>query len=252
MITNDAVYRSSGAINELRGIVPLGLTAPEKYCLDLVPVSRRHSILDIGVGAGRTAVPLSKMFEKYIGIDYSDNMIAAARTLFPAIDLRAMDARELDFSEIFDCVMFSYNGIDYVDYNERQLILRQVANVLRPGGYFIYSTHNLHWARSAIFLKHLLVKELFSPWPRVRPIVHLFANRLFNFWRQVGDQNQAYAYINDSAAEFRLLTVHVDIDGEIKMLRRHGFNVAATIGNAKQAAIYDASDAWVYIVASRP
>jgi len=120
MIANDAVYRLPGVVRKYEAMTSAGLTAPEQYCLDLVPVPRRHSILDIGVGAGRTTVQLSKMFEKYVGIDCSDNMIAAARTFFPGADLRIMDARRLDFSEPFDCVMFSFNGIDYVDYAERQ------------------------------------------------------------------------------------------------------------------------------------
>jgi SAM-dependent methyltransferase len=251
MMTNDAVYRLSEVIKELSSIVPAGLTVPEKYCLDLVPESGRRSVLDIGVGAGRTTRSLSKMFQSYIGIDYSESMIAEARKLHPGIDLRVMDARRLDVSQWFDCVVFSYNGIDYVDYDGRQLILGQIAKVLRPGGYFIYSTHNLHWKRSVTFLKHLLVKELLSPWPRLCPMGQLFAARLLNFWRQRVDHSHAYACINDSAAGFRLLTIHVDICRESETLRNHGFDVVAIIGNTKQTAVYDASDAWVYIVANR-
>jgi SAM-dependent methyltransferase len=257
MITNDAVYRLPEIVKDFQGMAPQGMApdglwAPERYCLDFVPVLRRHSILDIGVGTGRTTGPLSKMFEKYIGIDYSDNMIAAAKMFFPGVDLRTMDARKLDFSEPFDCVMFSFNGIDYVDYAERQLILCQVTNALQPGGYFIYSTHNLHWARSAAFLDHFLVRELVRPRWRVRSIVRSFTNRLYNFKRQAIDQEQGYAYINDFAAEFRLLTTYVNIGVEVEVLRRYGLNVVATIGNAKQTAGYDASDGWVYIVANRP
>jgi SAM-dependent methyltransferase len=252
MNENDAIYRSPAVVKQFQEMNRAGLTAPEKDCLDLVPLSRRHSVLDIGVGGGRTTGPLSKIFEKYVGIDYSDNMVAATRSLFPTVELCTMDARNLVFSEQFDCVMFSFNGIDYVSYDDRQLILQQVASVLKPGGVFIYSTHNLHCVRAAAFFNKIIVKELFVAWPRVRSTARLFRNRLSKFWQQTADQSRTYAYINDPGSWFSLLTTYVDIAGEVKVLEQHGFSILAMIGDAKQAAGYDANDNWVYIVASRP
>jgi SAM-dependent methyltransferase len=247
---NIAVYRSPRVVKQLKGMTQSGLTPVEDVCFSFVPASSRRSILDVGVGAGRTTGALLKMFASYLGVDYSDKLIAEAKTLFPDADLRTMDARDLKFSEPFDCVMFSFNGIDYVSYSERQLILRQIAGVVRPDGYFIYSTHNLRWTKSAAFLKRLLVGELFKPLPRVHTVIRLIGNRLRNFWRQ-SYEDRSHAYINDSAAEFRLLTTYVDIEREIDVLKTLGFDVVATIGNAKQAVGHDASDGWVYIVAKR-
>ena len=253
MLTNDSVYRSPRVIDRYKQAALAGLTAPEKYCLSQVPFSSRHSILDIGVGTGRTTGPLSKMFEQYIGIDYSENMIAAAKLSHPNADLRAMDARRLEFTQQFDCVMFSFNGIDYVTYSERQSIFRMITNVVRSEGYFIYSTHNLQNKRVASWLKYLLVKELFQPWrsflkPRkIRPI----ANRLINFWRQSGNQNQPFAYVNDHGDEFALSTTYVNIPEEIKLLEQHGFTVVATIGNTKQIAEYNGDNSWVYILSRK-
>lgn len=250
MLTNHSVYRSPRVIERYKQAALAGLTVPEKYCLGQVPFSSRHSILDIGVGTGRTTGPLSKLFEQYIGIDYSENMIAAAKLSYPNADLRAMDARRLKFTEQFDCVMFSFNGIDYVNYSERQSIFHTITNVVRPEGYFIYSTHNLQNKRVASWLKYLLVKELFQPWrsflkPRTfRPI----ANRLINFWRQSGNQSQPFAYVNDNGDEFALSTTYVDIPEEVKLLERYGFAVVATIGNTKQIGEYNEDDLWVYII----
>jgi SAM-dependent methyltransferase len=251
MFTNDAVYRSQRIVDQFKQMALAGLTPPEKYCFDLVPISRRHSILDIGVGAGRTTGPLLAMFKKYAGIDYSKNMIDAAKSLYPTADLRTMDARRLEFTDQFDCVMFSFNGIDCVDYADRESIFRQIANVVRAEGYLIYSTHNLHNRRVAGWLKFLVTKELVRPLrsfldPRkLRSIVY----RLINFWRQSGNQSQSFAYVNDHAEEFTLLMTYVDIPQEIKTLERHGFIVVATIGNTKQIPEYDEEDSWVYIVA---
>ncbi len=254
MTMNYEAYQSPSVVSLYKQLARDGLTTPERFCLDLVPNSLRGSILDVGVGGGRTTSALSGAFNKYIGIDYSENMVAAAKSLFPGVDFRTMDARKLEFKEQFDCVMFSYNGIDYMTYADRELILGQIAGVLRSGGYFIYSTHNLHNARVSTWLSSLVVKELIrplrdflKPWKKLRPIM----NRLSNFWRQSGSQSQPFAYVNDIAEDFRLLTTYVDIPEEIETLRRHGFMVVATIGNSKRIAVYDANDSWVYILAKR-
>jgi SAM-dependent methyltransferase len=250
MDKNYEAYQSSTVAALYKHLASGGLTTPEKYCLNLI--SDRGSVLDIGVGGGRTTGPLSSMFHKYIGIDYSEAMIVAAKSLFPGLDLRTMDARKLEFDEEFDCVVFSYNGIDSVNYNDRQLIFDQVAKVLRPGGYFIYSTHNLHNDRVSSLLHSLIVKELIrplrgflKPWNKIRPVV----NRLNNFWRQSGDQEQPFAYVNDIAQDFQLLHTYVDVAKETETLRRRGLSVIATVGNRKKAPGYDADDAWVYVAA---
>jgi SAM-dependent methyltransferase len=251
MFGNDAVYRSHRIVSQFKNFALVGLMPSEKYCLDLIPVSSRHSILDIGIGAGRTTGPLSVMFDKYVGVDKSENMITAAKSLYPMADLRTMDARKLDLGEKFDCVMFSFNGIDYVDYPTRQSILLQIANVIRPNGYLIYSTHNLHNKQVASWLKFLIVTDL------VRPLRGLLrpgrlcaiAYRLVNFWRQSGDQSGSFAYVNDNGEGYTLLTTYVDVAGEITTIERHGFKVLATIGNTKQTSGYDEDDSWVYVVA---
>jgi SAM-dependent methyltransferase len=253
MFTNDAVYRSKRVVELFKQTALAGLTPPEKYCFNLVPVSRRNSILDIGVGTGRTTGPLSAMFERYVGIDCSKTMITVAKSLYPAADFRKMDARSLEFADQFDCVMFSFNGIDYVGYVDRKSILRQIAKVVRPEGHLIYSTHNLHNRRVASWLKFPVVKELVRPLRgllspgRLRPIAY----RLINFWRQSGSQNQPFAYVNDEGEGYTLLTTYVDIPEEIKTLERHGFTVVTVIGNTRQIAGYDEEDSWVYILAKR-
>jgi SAM-dependent methyltransferase len=71
-------------------------------------------------------------------------MVQVARKRHPGIDLRQADARDLaSFDDgSFDLVTFSYNGIDAVDHEDRQLILKSFHRVLRPGGYLMFSTLN--------------------------------------------------------------------------------------------------------------
>ena len=127
-------------------------------------------------------------------------MIAAAKTLYPTADLLNNGPRKLEVTQQFDCVMFSFNGIDYVDYSTRQTILSEISHVLRPEGYLIYSTHNLHNREVASWLKYLIVRELVHPLGNLLSPAGLRAvtHRLFNFWRQSGNQSQTFAYVNDS------------------------------------------------------
>jgi ubiquinone/menaquinone biosynthesis C-methylase UbiE len=103
------------------------------------------AVLDLGVGGGRTAGPLSKIADRYIGIDYSQGMVEACQARYPQLDFRHGDATDLSRFEdnLFDAVVFSFNGIDSIRTDEcRAQCLREVARVLKPGGVFVFSSRN--------------------------------------------------------------------------------------------------------------
>jgi SAM-dependent methyltransferase len=106
-------------------------------------------VLDIGVGGGRTTNYLLSRCQSYRAIDYSPAMIDACRRRFPECtpDVFAIgDARDLSAepTEGYDFVLFSYNGLDYIDHEDRLQVLVEVRRVLSPGGLFFFSTHSLH------------------------------------------------------------------------------------------------------------
>jgi SAM-dependent methyltransferase len=106
--------------------------------------ARGVPILDIGVGAGRT-VPLLRLLSRdYVAVDYTPEMVELCHRRHPSVDVRLGDARDL--SEIADetvgLVVFSVNGIDAVDHDDRQRVLASVRRVLRPDGQFLFSTLN--------------------------------------------------------------------------------------------------------------
>jgi SAM-dependent methyltransferase len=246
---NLAMSRGSRVVDGFRRAISSGLTVPEQYCVDLVPPFHRRSIVDIGIGAGRTTGPLSEIFEQYIGVDYSPEMIQAARAEFPVAELHVMDARNLALECLVDCVMFSFNGIDCIPYEDRAMVHKQVRDLLVPGGYYIYSTHNLHHWRTEVWLNHFWAKELFRK--RLYKSVVPMLNRLTLFGKQSIDYQAGFAYVNDPALGFALSNTYVDIPKECEVLKRHGFAVVGSIGNTKQTDGYDAEDNWVYIVAKR-
>tara|TARA_B110000503_G_scaffold137153_1_gene220856 strand:+ start:415 stop:1209 length:795 start_codon:yes stop_codon:yes gene_type:complete len=103
------------------------------------------SILDMGVGGGRTTSFLSEIASKYVGADYSLDMVKASKHRFPELDFRHCDATKMGefFDEEFDAFIFSFNGIDYIRTDEeRAVCLSEIQRVLKPGGIFIFSSHN--------------------------------------------------------------------------------------------------------------
>jgi len=111
------------------------------------PVWHGGRVLDMGVGGGRTTETLAPTACTYIGVDYSQAMVEAAQGRYPDQDFRQADARDLStFAEgSFDFVLFSYNGLDCVGHTDRLKVLSEVHRIVRPGGVFMFSSHNMDW-----------------------------------------------------------------------------------------------------------
>lgn len=103
------------------------------------------AVLDLGVGGGRTTAFLSSVASRYVGVDYAEEMIRACRRRFPGVEFVKADGSDLRMfpGETFDCVVFSFNGIDGVVPDEnRGKCLRECHRVLKARGALIFSTHN--------------------------------------------------------------------------------------------------------------
>src|SRR5206468_7672141 len=95
------------------------------------PLSPNISILDIGVGGGRTTPYLAELSRHYVGIDYSEEMVRACRSRYPGQRFELCDASNLtEFADkSFDAVIFSFNGIDYLGPEGRSRCFSEVARV---------------------------------------------------------------------------------------------------------------------------
>jgi ubiquinone/menaquinone biosynthesis C-methylase UbiE len=108
------------------------------------------SVLDLACGLGRTTLMLHEMGLAVRGVDRSDVLIQIAKRRLPYLDLQQGSYDRIEEADAsFSHVLISFNGIDYAFPSaQRVTALRECARVLKPGGTFIYSSHNLksmHW-----------------------------------------------------------------------------------------------------------
>jgi SAM-dependent methyltransferase len=127
------------------------LTPCERLLFDEY-LSPGMTILDLGVGGGRTTPHLSSIASRYVGADYAAKMIAACRRKFPNLEFENVDAADLSIfaASTFDAVVMAFNGMDSViPHESRYRALREIHRVLKPEGVLIFSSHNVRsiWVR---------------------------------------------------------------------------------------------------------
>jgi len=131
-----AVAAHYGALNYLSACE---LLLFEKY------IPRGAAILDLGVGGGRTTPYLSGIASRYLGLDYSEEMIRTCRKKFPKLEFQVADAADLSWLDdgCFGAVVFAFNGLDnLIPDARRKRCLRECFRILKPNGVLIFSSHN--------------------------------------------------------------------------------------------------------------
>jgi SAM-dependent methyltransferase len=100
-------------------------------------------VLELGCGTGSTALRLAPLAEQYIATDYSAEMIAIAREKQAGTDLENLDFRVAKIGNDdlpegpFDAVI-AFNVLHLLP--DRQLALREIFDLLSPGGLLISKT----------------------------------------------------------------------------------------------------------------
>lgn len=221
MDSNQKTYTSASIINyytQLSALQPAEQTI-FNLLRDQLPTFK---MLDLGIGGGRTTKYFAPIVAEYVGIDYSPGMIAACKQRFlsfpKTVSLEVGDARDLSkFKDnYFDFILFSFNGIDYVEHQDRLLILKEIQRLGKPGGYFCFSTHNLEAIKPQFNWKQQLKLNPFTTY--VNLVMYLIL-RLFN--PKVTPQklaNYDYLIIRDEPHNFRLKNYYINPLVQLKQL----------------------------------
>jgi ubiquinone/menaquinone biosynthesis C-methylase UbiE len=97
-------------------------------------------VLDLGCGNGYMLGRVIEAYprHRYWGLDFSEHLLAIARSRGMACDLGLGDARDLPYEDgAFDFVYTERCLINLLDASQQLLALEEVHRVLRPGGYYL-------------------------------------------------------------------------------------------------------------------
>lgn len=101
--------------------------------LDLLDPRAGERVLDVGCGNGTLTVELISRGALVVGVDASEEMVAAA--LSKGIDARVLDAYDLPFAAEFDAA-FSNAALHWMR-RDPDAVLRGIRRALRPNGRFV-------------------------------------------------------------------------------------------------------------------
>lgn len=198
-------------------------------------------MIDIGIGAGRTSAFFANVVNRYVGIDYAERMVEVARVRIgesATVALQLGDVRDLSVfnDNSFDVALFSFNGIDSMNHQDRKASLEQVHRKLRKGGFYFFSSHCL------LFLpvsKRKLVESENSEAPNWNNLSLDKAKEFLKRNKGVDDEEvleRGWALLND-------LTHHkfyyVTPEKQIEQLKECGFELQAAYD--KEGSMFDPS-----------
>ncbi len=207
------------------------LRPAEEAALRCVPDVRGKAILDLGIGAGRTVLPLLEISSNYIGIDYVEEMVEHCKKTFPGTRFEQGDARDLSRFEdgSFQLIMFSLNGISMVNHEGRLEILKEAFRLLAPGGTFLFSTYNQD---NQDYKKRFQLPR-FQPCKNpvrlaVRGMkyahkVSVMAANRYRF-RKHEFHCEEYAMINDKCHNYATMLYYITLENQKKQLIFAGFD----------------------------
>ena len=105
---------------------------------------RRVTVLELGVGTGRAAIPMAQAGHAVVGVDYDAAMLELAARKRDAVGLGGRDLAlvesdllELDLGRRFDWVCVFFNTfLSFTTLEQQDRVLQSVRRHLKPGGGF--------------------------------------------------------------------------------------------------------------------
>lgn len=235
----------------------LYLNPPEQVVLDrFADQWAKTSMLDIGVGAGRTTHFFAFRTKNYVGVDYSDRMIELTKQ-----GTRENDTLQLDWADArdlsryrdgqFDFVMFSYNGLDYMNPLDRPKAIQEIRRVLRKGGHFFFSSHSLEAlplsARPmpAFDWSNVVTSVLRTGKTAMRNLQTWYLNHRLNLKEA---RKRGWAFTPDGGENFSMPVAYVVPSYQVWQLQRYGFGeieVMDAQGHRVASVARPPQDGWI-------
>ena len=268
--SNLDVYNSDEVASHYAGLDYL--TPCERFLFETY-MRQGMTVLDLGVGGGRTTPYLSNLASRYVGVDYATTMIEQCRRRFPHLDFRVAEGSHLSMFRdgSFDSVVMAFNAIDYVIPDEaRRACLDEIRRVLKPEGLLIFSSHNpravitrANWNRErvAAFARKLagssatLFSCTFATLAALRIGIawaQRFSSSLVKLLRRLPTRAfwRGDGYLLDPA-HGGLLTHYWTPERAEHELACHGFHIRGTKGDDYPAASHRYITDWYYYVAQK-
>jgi ubiquinone/menaquinone biosynthesis C-methylase UbiE len=235
-------YASEDVLSHyMRATNNVGLWESEKIMFTKY-FSKEQNLLELGTGTGRIAFGMERMgFRSIMGVELSKDMVKEAQRIAKVIksgvSLRQGDATKIKFEDnYFDGAIFGFNGLMQIPKREnRRKAISEVLRVIKPEGYFIFTTHDRNNPRRT------------SYWKKQKAL-----------WDR-GDQDPRLDDFGDRFEETPLgdLYIHIPIPEEIREdLKSVGFKVLSDSLRSnicrENPAVQDFSDECRFWVAQKP
>lgn len=250
MTDNLNTYNSSSVVNWYAGLKDM--TAVELRIFETQhDFLKQAALLDIGIGGGRTTRYLKDKCKTYTGIDYSHGFVTQVKKEFPEVTSLVMDARDLSAfkDQSFDFVNFSFNGIDYVNLEDRIKILSEIARVLKPNGLFFFSTHNKDHATFHVAPWLNTETGFFTNFKTFLKLSPFLLRKLKNKSREFLSRD--YAIINDSAHNYRLFTFYTSVAFLKKQLSETKFDQPKLYSKTGKEVSDAELDDWIFVLTKK-
>ena len=232
------------------------LHPPEQVLLQLLR-GRWHeiSMLDVGVGAGRTSYTFSAVAKDYVGVDYSPEMIELSKRSIgerESVRFLVCDARDMSVMDdaAFDVVLFSFNGIDSVDERDRVVVLHEVRRLLKPDGCFFFSSHSLNALPfSYSFPPVLLRSPARSAYGLLRAIrQNALRLRLNQSLDLAALRERGWGLVRDEAHNGELTSFYASPEYHVQQLEDTGFRVTCVydLSGRPVESLSSARDHWLH------
>lgn len=127
-------------------LIQPGLNQEEQSYLDNIPL-KKGSILVLGLGGGREAIPMAKKGFKVTGVDFIPELIKMAkenaRRYNVSITGLTQDINQLNVPpNCYDIVWLSAGMYSVIPTKKRRMeILKRIQKTLKPNGYFVCQFH---------------------------------------------------------------------------------------------------------------